>query len=117
MVGEVKQHAATIRKAIMQCKDLHATAGGDLLAMNQMVRWINTKEDHCAKIITTIAEYCLCQRVKKDVFKSDSDYTDALKAHHAVMQAAMKAKQSMDPAACDALDHAIGDFAKMYTPV
>jgi hypothetical protein len=26
----------------------------------------------------------------------------------------MKAKQTMDVAACDALDHAIGDFAKMY---
>ena len=113
MVGEIKQHAATIRKSMMQSKDLHAT--GDLQSMNQIIRWINTKEDHCAKIITTISEYCLCQRVKKDVFASDGDYVDALKAHHAVMQCAMKAKQTVDPAACDALDHAIADFAKMYT--
>lgn len=94
-VAELKQHAATIRKAMAQCKDLHAAAGSDILAMNQMVRWIQTKEDHCAKIITTVSEYCLCQRVKKDVFKSDQDYVDALKAHHAVMQSAMKAKQTM----------------------
>lgn len=40
----------------------------------------------------------------------------ALKAHHAVMQTAMKAKQSLDVAASDALDHAIGDMAKMYKP-
>jgi hypothetical protein len=26
----------------------------------------------------------------------------------------MKAKQTVDPAACDALDHALGDMAKMY---
>jgi hypothetical protein len=26
----------------------------------------------------------------------------------------MKAKQTMEPAACDALDHAIADMAKMY---
>lgn len=58
-----------------------------------------------------------CQRVKKEVFKSDGDYVEALKAHHAVMQCAMKAKQSMDTAACDALDHAIADMAKMYLPV
>lgn len=96
-----------------QSTDLHAT--GDLQSLNQIVRWINTKEEHCVKIITAISEYCLCQRVKKDVFSSDADYVDALKAHHAVMQAAMKAKQSMDPAAADALDNAIGDFAKMYT--
>jgi len=117
MVAEIKQNAVTVRKAIMQSKELHATSGTDLMAMNQMVRWINTKEEHCAKIITTIAEYCLCQRVKKDIFKSDEEYVQALKSHHAVMQSAMKAKQSMDPAACDALDHAIEDFAKMYTPL
>mmetsp|Transcript_26877 Transcript_26877/g.61852 ORF Transcript_26877/g.61852 Transcript_26877/m.61852 type:complete len:217 (+) Transcript_26877:393-1043(+) len=112
MVAEVKQHAATIRKAMVQSKDLHSE--GSLQSMNQVIRWINTKEDHCNKIISTISDYCLCQRVKKDVFASDSDYCDALKAHHAVMQCAMKAKQTMDPAGCDALDHAIGDFAKMY---
>jgi ubiquitin len=114
MVAELKQHAATIRKAMVQCKDLNE-GGADLQAMNQIVRWINTKEDHCSKIISAIAEYCLCQRVKKDVFQSDGDYTDALKAHHAVMQAAMKAKQTMDTAGADNLDHALVDFAKMYT--
>ena len=113
MVAELEQHAATIRKAMVQSKDLHAAGG--LQDMNQIVRWINTKEDHCCKIIATISEYCLCQRVKKDVFASDGDYTDALKAHHAVMQAAMKAKQTMDTAGADALDHALKDFAKMYT--
>lgn len=117
MVQELKQHAATIRKAMMQCQDLHASATSDLLSLNQMVRWIMTKEDHCAKIITTVAEYCLCQRVKPDVFKSTEDYTQALVAHHKVMQAAMKAKQSMDAGvACDALDHALNDMAKMYLP-
>jgi thioredoxin-related protein len=59
-------------------------------------------------------EYCLCQRVKKDIFDSEKDYVDALKAHHAVMQAAMKAKQTVDPSACDNLDHALADMAKMY---
>mmetsp|Transcript_24040 Transcript_24040/g.26943 ORF Transcript_24040/g.26943 Transcript_24040/m.26943 type:complete len:206 (+) Transcript_24040:145-762(+) len=113
MVAELKQHAVTIRKAMLQSKDLHGEGG--LQSMNQIVRWINTKEDHCSKIISKIGEYCLCQRVKKDAFASEKDYTDALKAHHAVMQAAMKAKQTVDPSACDALDHCLVDFAKMYT--
>jgi hypothetical protein len=30
------------------------------------------------------------------------------------MQAAMKAKQTVDVAGADALDHAVADFAKMY---
>jgi small subunit ribosomal protein S27Ae len=113
MVKELLQHAATIRKAMVESALLHAT--GDLQSLNQVVRWINTKEDHCAKIITAVGEYCLCQRVKKEgVFATDKDYVDALKAHHAVLSAAMKAKQTMSPAACDALDHALGDMCKMY---
>ncbi len=49
------------------------------------------------------------------MFANDAEYVDALKAHHALMQAAMKCKQSVDPATADALDHAIESFAKMYT--
>ena len=32
------------------------------------------------------------------------------------MTAAMKSKQSVDVAAADALEHAVGDMAKMYMP-
>jgi NAD dependent epimerase/dehydratase family enzyme len=52
--------------------------------------------------------------VKKEVFASESDYTDALKAHHAVMQAAMKCKQTVDASAVGVLEHAVGDFEKAY---
>ena len=47
--------------------------------------------------------------------QTEQDYVDALKAHHAVMVAAMKCKQTVDTAACDKLEHDIGDLAKMYT--
>jgi len=115
IVKEIEQACETIRKAMVQSNELHATLATTPLSMNQMVRWINTKEEHCSKIITLVAEYCLCQRVKKEVFACDKDYTDALLAHHAVMQTAMKAKQSLDLSACDNLEHAVKDFAKMYT--
>ena len=62
-----------------------------------------------SSIITTVGEYCLCQCVKKQ------EYEQALKTHHAVMQAAMKCKHQMDVSFVDALDHAIADMAKMYT--
>ena len=112
-VDALKEDAATVRKAMVQINELSATVNAQNI--NQMTRWINTKEEHASKIITLVAEYCLCQRVKKEIFASEKDYSDALLAHHAVMQAAMKAKQSVDTAAADALDHGIGDFAKMYT--
>mmetsp|Transcript_18510 Transcript_18510/g.44548 ORF Transcript_18510/g.44548 Transcript_18510/m.44548 type:complete len:105 (-) Transcript_18510:209-523(-) len=101
---------------MVQSGELHSglAAESSAQSLNQMIRWVMTKEEHCKKIITTVSEYCLCQRVKKDVFKSDKDYTEALIAHHAVMQAAMKCKQSVDTAAVDALDKAIDLFSKMY---
>ena len=114
IVAQLKQDAATIRKAMVQVNEL-SEGGTTPQEMNQIVRWINTKEDHASKIITTVAEYCLCQRVKKDVFACEKDYTDALLAHHAVMQAAMKCKQSVDESVAGALEHALGDFNKMYT--
>jgi hypothetical protein len=81
----------------------------------QAVRWINTKEDHAKNIITTVSEYMLAQRVKKELFESEADYLQALAAHHSLMQAAVKTKQVVDVAACDALDHAIADVGAMYT--
>jgi len=116
MVAQIKEACDTIRKAMVQSNELHATLASSPLSLNQMIRWINTKEEHADKIISLVSEYCLCQRVKKEVFASDGDYVDALKAHHAVMQCAMKAKQSLDVAAADALDHAVADMAKMYLP-
>lgn len=49
-VSEVRQHAATIRKAIVQINELSAV--GDAQSFNQMTRWVNNKEEHASKIIT-----------------------------------------------------------------
>ena len=126
IVAEINQAAATIRKAMVQINELSAAAAADAAVaaqnFNQMTRWVNTKEEHASKIMTTISEYCLAQRCKifgtaGSPFKTETDYIDALKAHHAVMVAAMKTKQTVDVAAADALEHAIGDFSKMYLPV
>ena len=100
---------------MVQINELSA-GGASAQSFNQMTRWVNTKEEHAQKIITTMADYCLCQRVMQAAFANDKDYCDALKAHHAVMQAAMKAKQTVDVAQCDALEHAVADCSKMYLP-
>jgi ubiquitin len=120
LVAELKEACATITKAIAQVNEIF---GSTLTAQsfNQASRWVSTKEEHCSKIITQISEYCLCQRVKpigadKCPFASEGDYIDALKAHHAVMTAAVKCKQSADPASAAALAHAIDDCCKMYMP-
>merc|ERR1712176_269265 len=113
-VAEVKEACATIRKAMVKINELSA-AGINAQNLNQITRWINTKEEHASKIINLVGDYCLCQRIKKDKL-SDGDYVDALKAHHAVMVSAMKAKQTVDVSGCDTLEHAVDDFSKMYLP-
>ena len=62
-VNEVKECCASIRKAMAQINELYASMSPQ--SFNQMTRWVNTKETECAKIITIVSEYCLCQRVKK----------------------------------------------------
>ena len=120
LVAELSEACATITKAIAQVNDLFAGAMSPQ-TFNQATRWVNTKEEHADKIIALVSEYSLCQRVKpvgapKSPFTEEKDYVDALTAHHKVMQAAMKAKQTVDVAQCDALEHAVGDFSKMYEP-
>ena len=74
------------------------SGGGDPLQFNQLVRWVNTKEDHCSKLITRMSEYGLCQRCKHfsdptSPFKDETEYLQAITAHHLVMVAAMKVRK------------------------
>ena len=111
-VDALKEDAATIRKAMVQ---LGEVGTGTTLALNQSVRWIMTKEEHAKGIITTVSEYMLAQRVKKELFENEAENKEALMAHHVLMQAAIKTKQVTDTAACDALDAAIDNVGAMYT--
>ena len=154
LVSELREACATIEKAMAQITELYGKMAEGPLVINQMTRWVNTKEEHCAKIIdlvancveikilrrvcadhrvvlvhpthwlmcTQVANYCLCQRCwpfghAKSPFKTKEDYMDALLAHHAVMTAAMKAKQAVEPSASAALKHAVEDAVKMYVPL
>ena len=69
-----------------------------------------TKEDHATKIQNTIAAYFMAQRIKPD----SENYGKTLMAAHAVMVAAMKCKQSADPATAKVLEKAIFDLYRAY---
>merc|ERR1711879_13999 len=119
LVADVKEAIATIKKAQVQISELGASLTAQNI--NQITRWVNTKEEHCGKIISLMSEYCLCQRVKpvgapKSPFTKEEDYIAALQAHHAVMLAAVACKQNVDPATGDKLDAAATEMSKMYLP-
>merc|ERR1712216_347247 len=88
---------------------------------NKVVRMTNTKEEHSGVIIKLVTEYCLAQRVKpvgapKSPFKSEAEYIEAVKAHHAVLLAAVACKQQAELAAIEKLEAAVGAMSAMYPP-
>ena len=108
------EDVTTITKAIAQIEELSKKMNA--LNLNQATRWIATKEEHASRIITTVAEYFLTQKVK-DVAPGTADYQNYLNrlaSHHRVMRAAMKTKQTVSLDAADALKAAVEELGKLY---
>lgn len=84
------EDTATIEKSIKLIAELSGKT--DAQSQNQLVRWVMNKEKHSQNIISQISDYFLTQRVKT----SQKDYLERLKTHHAVIVAAMKAKQNAE---------------------
>ena len=110
------EDASTVEKATNQIitlsNDIDSKQKSTSIAQNynQLVRWVNNKESHAEKIISTIANYFLTQRIKP----KQKDYLDRLSNHHAVILAAMKAKQNASITESNALKEAIQNLANYY---
>ncbi|NQV42391.1 MAG: superoxide dismutase [Candidatus Marinimicrobia bacterium] len=102
------EDATTVEKSITMMIELSGKR--DVQSQNQMVRWVMNKEDHAQKIIETISNYFLTQRVKP----SQKNYDVRLKHHHAVILAAMKAKQNGDMESARALKKSISALEAYY---
>lgn len=107
-VQAMLEDAQTVEKSMKLIAELAGKT--DAQSQNQMVRWVNNKELHAQKIIETICDYYLTQRVKP----SQSDYAERLAKHHNVMLLAMKTKQSVDLEHVKALKEAISALLKYY---
>lgn len=113
-VAALLEDAATVAKADAMLAQLHGKPrepgkqGVDVT--NQQVRWVMTKEEHAQRVIDTVANYFLAQRVKAD----QPDYAERLQKHHAVIVAAVQAKQTAAPAAAQALKTAIEALRPYY---
>ena len=107
-VKAMLEDAATVEKAVSMLAEL--AGKNDAQSYNQIVRWVSNKESHSQLIISTISDYFLTQRVKS----SQDDYVERLKKHHAVIVAAMKAKQNSDIASAKSLTKAIAALESYY---
>ena len=109
-VASMLEDVATIRKAVAQIADLAGKT--DPQSQNQLVRWVVNKEQHAQRIIATISDYFLTQRVKA----KQEDYTERLRKHHAVIVAAMRAKQNANAEVVAELESAVEALVPYYPP-
>ena len=110
----IKEHIQTVEKAMKQIEEIQSA---EVVNYNQLVRWINTKEEH-ARLIQEIAEqYFLTQRVK---FAEPSEgekyekYITQLTSMHQLIVYAMKSKQTTDVANVEAMSKALTAFEDSY---
>ena len=107
-VKSMFEDAATIEKSIKSIAKL--TGRSDAQSKTQLVRWVINKQKHAQNIISTISDYFLTQRVKP----KQKDYVERLIKHHAVIIAAMKAKQNVDVKYAKKLKESIEALAAYY---
>lgn len=107
-VAALTVDADTVIKA---CTMINELAGKtDAQSSQQMVRWVMNKETHAQAVIESISNYFLTQRVRTD----QADYAVRLAEHHAVIVAAMKAKQNASVDTARALKASITVLEKYY---
>lgn len=107
-VVEMLEDVATIEKAVQQINSLAGKT--DPQSLNQQVRWVTNKELHAQRIIETISNYFLTQRVKP----AQSDYMERLKKHHLVILLSMANKQQVDVASVQRLKTAVAALEAYY---
>ncbi len=109
------EDATTIEKAMLSIRKLESTKGKTL---NQLVRWVDTKEIHADKLTETVTAYFLAQRIKvvpvanKEAHKV---YLKKLELLHNIMVQSMKCKQTTDVNHVQKARTFITEFQKLYT--
>lgn len=104
----------TIAKAITSLNEMtdgFSEGPPNAKTINQMTRWVNTKETHATNTQHIIAQYFMTQRIKSD----KENYAKQLAAAHKVMVCSMKCKQDAAAATAVELKAAILDFYRAYT--
>ena len=86
---QIQEDFRTIKKAMGQIILLNSKSSAQ--DSNQLIRWINTKEEHANNIQKILTEYFLVQRIKP----SNKKYIDQISTIHQVLILAMKCKQTV----------------------
>ena len=113
-IVQIEEDIATIRKAMSMIKGLSGKS--DAQSINQMIRWVNTKESHADKIQETVSSYFLAQRIKpkKKGAAGRQKYVNQTLLLQQLIVAAMKCKQNVDQSRCEAASDLVVEFSVSY---
>ena len=110
---QIQEDFSTIQKAMTKIKEL--SQHQDAISMNQLTRWIMTKEEHASKIQKVVSDYFLTQRIKAKTKGSEFDtYVKQTTILHQILVSAMKCKQTVDLGHVDEGLHQIETFIDLY---
>ena len=109
------EHLATIEKSMKQINEL--SAGEPAEHVNQLVRWVENKEEHATEFTEIVTYYFMAQRVKP-ALPSDEQafekYVTEVTLLHRMVVGAMKCKQTTDLEQVKALRELVAAFKKSY---
>ena len=106
-LNEIAEDIVTIEKSVKMITELENAKKIDY---NQLVRWIDNKDQHADKIQHIVCQYFLTQRIKFDA----KNYDQKLAVLHRMLVYAMKCKQTVDPAVVEQLRKASEEFKALY---
>jgi nickel superoxide dismutase len=110
----IKEDITTIEKSMNQIVKLSKE---NPVNYNQLVRWINNKDEHAGRIQGIVDAYFLTQRIKPaDPKNSEAyeEYTGKLVLLHQLLFYAMKCKQTTDLAHVEKLRSLLDEFYNVY---
>lgn len=113
-IEQIDEHITTIEKSMNSIIEL---SGEDDKNYNQIVRWVNNKEEHAQKIQDIVSQYFLHQRIKPtDPSNTEQyeKYINRLTLLHELQVYAMNAKQTTDLEYIEKLRNTLHDFADAY---
>jgi nickel superoxide dismutase len=113
-LAAIAENITTIEKAMKSIEELSAQQKPN---MNQIVRWVNVKDEHAEDIAHIVSYYFMTQRITP-VEKSDAagyeKYIRELTLLHEMLVYSMKSKQTTDLANVAKLRLLLAEFRKSY---
>ena len=103
-IAMLREDITTVEKSMQQVVELSKDPAANA---NQLVRWVNNKEEHCNKVQHVVTQYFMTQRIKPapaSNAEAHQAYLAKLAKLHGMLIHAMKAKQTTDAAQVESCD-------------